>query len=138
MRHKGSISHINLERDKVVPILYRKAKTMVEWPADTMKICKKAATLPVSEFYISLDAAVEYVRKRYYYSRKKRFRSEYKQQLYEALYDRFLEIVEKDENINRSLPELVSMAISSPAPCSGLTPYKLYCTMLRLRKKGKI
>lgn len=135
MRHKGSISHTNLERDEIVPLLYRKATELVEWPADTMKICEKAATLPVKKFYISHDAAVEYVRHRYYHGVRKEFRSPYKQQLYDSLYDVFIRLVNNPVYSNRILPDLVSIAIHSPAPCSGLAPFQFYCIMLRYKKK---
>lgn len=135
MRHKGSISHINLERDKIVPQLYRQAIKLVQWPADTMTVCTKAASLPVNEFYISNDAAVEYVRNRFYRNKLKQFRSTYKQKLYDALYEKFIQVVNLPENSNKPIPEIVTIVLASKAPCSGLTPLQLYYTMLKHKKR---
>lgn len=137
MRHKGSISHVNQERDKIIPLLYRRAINLVQWPADTMTICEKAASLPVDEFYISNDAAVDYVRHRYYRGEQKKFRSTYKQKLYDALYDKFMEAASRPENINKSLPEVVTNILSTAAPCSGLTPLQFYYSYLKFKKKRK-
>lgn len=135
MRHKGSISHTCQERDKIVPLLFRKAKSLVQWPAEIMDICRMAASLPVREFYISSDAAIKYVRSRYYWKEKKKFRSKYKQKLYDELYDRFEEMAKQPENINKSLPDIVITVLASPAPCCGLSPEQLYFTMLKYKKK---
>lgn len=135
MRHKGSKSHVNLERDKVVPALYHKAKELVEWPASEMAVCRMAASLPVKEFYVGFDSAVEYVRNRYYHQKRKEFQSPYKQQLYDALYEQFLNIVDLPENRNTFITELVLRVLSKPAPCVGLSPLQLYYIMLRHKKK---
>jgi hypothetical protein len=110
---------------------------LVQWPADTMTICEKAVTLPVDEFYISSDAAIDYVRHRYYRGECKQFRSVYKQQLYDALYERFEEVIARPENINKSLPDLVIGVLATPAPCSGLTPWQFYYSLLRYKKENK-
>lgn len=134
-RHKGSISHTNLQRDKVVLDLFRKAKSRVSWPADTMTICEAAASLPVDRFYISQDAAVCYVRRRYYHDKVTVYRSHYRQQLYEALYDAFTIAVGRPENRYRPLPDIVINILQSPAPCLGLAPFQIYLAVLRLKKK---
>ena len=108
------------------------------WPADTMDICRKAASLPVSKFYISQDAAVSYIRHRYYHDDCKKFCSRYKQQLYDALYEKFLELTMRPEYENRVLPEVVAIALDHPAPCSGLAPAQFYRIMRRHRKEQKI
>ena len=135
MRHKGSISHTCQERDRIVPLLFRKATDLVQWPASVMDICKKAANLPVKEFYISSDAAIEYVRHRYYWNERKKFRSSYKQMLYDELYERFEKRVNLPENANKSLPDIVITILATSAPCCGLTPLQLYTIMLQHRKK---
>ena len=135
MRHKGSISQINIERNKVVLELFQRAKNLVKWPSNITTICETAAKLPVDKFYISTDAAVVYVRQRYYNNKIKIFNSPYKQQLYEVMYKNFLKVVESPENKNRSLPELVIKVLAMPAPCLGLAPFQFYMAVLRQQKK---
>lgn len=134
-RHKGSISHTNLQRDKVILDLFRKAKSLVSWPSDTMSICEKAATLPVDRYYISQDSAISYVRQRCYHDKEKKFRSPYKQKLYESLYDAVLDAILKSENHYRPLPDIVINILQTPSPCLGLAPFQIYLAVLRLKKK---
>ena len=77
------------------------------------------------------------MRRRYYNDKTKIFRSPYKQRLYDALYEKFIEIVSRPENNGRSLPELVLKVLQQPAPCLGLAPFQLYMAVLRQKKKLK-
>jgi len=137
MRHKGSISQVNIERDKLVPVLFRKAKGMVQWPTCMTAICQLVASMPVPEFFISSDTAIVYVRRRYYNNVCQQYRNKYKQLLFDALYDRFLELMNSSRMKKKSIPGIVLTALSSPAPCCGLSPLQVYSIMLRYNKQVK-
>ena len=138
MRHKGSVSQVNIERNRIIPYLYRKAKTLASWPTDTKSLCRIAASLPVPQFYISDEAAVYYIRNRLYHGKEKKFSNIYKQKLYRALYDKFLELMESEHYSNLSISELARKALTYPAPCSGLTPTTLYTVILDYMKRRKL
>ena len=133
MRHKGSISQVNIERDRMVPVLFRKAKSLVAWPTKMSVICELVANMPVTEFFISSDTAIVYVRNRYGGKEVRPFQSQYKQLLYDTLYDRFLELMEKNRK-RKSIPYVVQLALASSAPCLGISPYQVYQIMLRHKK----
>ena len=134
MRHKGSVSQINLERDKMIHVLFKKAKSLVQWPTNLMHICEVVAALPAPVFYISSDTAIVYIRRRYYYNDQSPLQSKHKQLLYDALFDKFIELKNNPENRNRSIPGLVMMALKSPAPCIGITPRVIYEIILKHKK----
>ena len=134
MRHKGSISQVNIERDRMVPHLFRKAKSLVAWPTKMSVICELVAAMPVPEYFISSDTAIDYIRRRYGGKEVRMFQSQYKQLLYDALYDRFLELMEIYRG-KRSIPYIVQLALASPAPCPGLSPWQIYAIMLRHKKQ---
>lgn len=133
MRRKGSISQVNNERDKMVPVLFKKAKRLVAWPTKMSVICELVATMPVPEFFISSDTAIDYIRRRHGGKEVRQFQSQYKQLLFDALYDRFLELMRK--NRKKSIPYIVDLALASSAPCLGLSPWKVYYIMLRHMKQ---
>lgn len=140
-RHKGSISQVNVERDRMAAVLYKEAKRVASWPTNTMRLCEIAAGMPTTEFYISEEFAVRYVRKRIYAGVVQSFTNKYKQKLYEALFDRVLELRKQDKYREASLPVIVQAAIMTPAPCLGLTPRNIYMILPKreypLRKKKK-
>lgn len=135
MRHKGSVSQVNIERDRLVPALFRKAKGLVQWPTRMMAICEYVALMPAPEFFISSDTAVVYIRRRYCQNIQKPFQSRYKQMLYDALYERFVELMETP-GMKLSIPAAVLRALESPAPCCGLSPWQIYSIMLRHNKQS--
>ncbi|MBR0166144.1 MAG: hypothetical protein IJQ13_04620 [Prevotella sp.] len=134
MKHKGSISHTYKRRDAVViPFLFRKAKMVAEYPTNTHKLFKIAADLPVDRFYISDDAALRYIRKRYYKGKHDKFRSKYKERLFEALYDLVCDMMNDDRYKSKGLATTTMLALLRPAPCVGLTPNEIYLRHLNLR-----
>lgn len=140
-RHKGSISQINVERDRMAAVLYREAKRIASWPTSTMRLCEIAANMPTKEFYISEEFAVRYVRKRIYAGVAQSFTNKFKQKLYEALFDRVVELRKREKYREASLPAVVQAAIMTPAPCLGLTPRNIYMILPKrvypLRKKKR-
>lgn len=136
-RHKGAVSQINLERDKMVHALFKKAKNMVQWPTRIATICELVAMMPVPKFFISFETAVVYIRRRYYYNTQITFEAQHKQLLYDALYARFIELRDNQSYKNVSLPGLVLKALESQAPCVGISPCVIYEIVLNYRKQAK-
>lgn len=140
MRHKGSVSQVNIERDKIALLLYRKAKHIAEWPTKTMRLCEIAATMPVKGYYISEEFATRYVCQRLYHKRVRTFTNPYKQQLYESLYEKVMQLKDTKRYSGASLPTCVIAALASDAPCIGLTPRNIYMLLpgkKRYRMKRK-
>lgn len=138
MKHKGSISHAYKRRDTVViPFLFRKAKQIAEYPTNIHKLFKIAADLPVDRFYISDDAAVRYVYKRYNKKKHKIHRSEYKERLFEALYNLVCSMMAEDKYRKLGLTTTTILALSRPAPCVGLSPHEIYLRQKNLRNRTK-
>lgn len=138
MKHKGSISQVYITRDKVaVPTLYRKAKTVAEYPTTFEKLFEIAAELPVPQFYISDDAAIRYIRHRMYRNHKTYHLSSYKRRLFESLYDTVCDMMKEDKYRRMGLAGTTTVALMRPAPCIGLTPNVIRQKYLELRKKQK-
>ena len=138
MRHRGSVSQINKDRNKTIIYLYRKALDMLPWPTTQQEICEKIAILPTPQFYISFDTALYYVRCRYYQKQEKQFLNEYKQRLFDAFFNRFLELVENPSYRNYKMKTLINMALDSPAPCLGMSPWMIYDFLRKHRRERKI
>jgi hypothetical protein len=135
MRHKGNISYVNEQRNKIIPELFRQAVVLAPVPSSPIMICEKAVELPTKEFYVSFDAALCYIRKRYYHNKHHTFSSRYKQKLYEALYEKFVELKQLHEEM--LLTDVVSLALGCTAPCLGLSPSQFYTILLKYQKKMK-
>lgn len=138
MKHKGSISHTYKRRDAVaIPLLFRKAKTVAEYPISIPKLLKIAADLPVDRFYITDDAALRYVRKRFYGRKRLTYRSKYKERLFDALYEQVCLMMGEDKYRKEGLATTTILALSRPAPCVGLTPNEIYLRYLKLRGNNR-
>lgn len=137
MKHKGSITQTYLDRDRMAEVLFRQAKHLAEWPTNTMRLCEIAASLPVDEFYLSEENAVAYIRRRINHGIRKTFTNKYKQQLYEAFYERVMELRDLEKFRDASIPVLVSAALATPAPCIGLRPINLYVIINRRKRIKK-
>lgn len=137
MRHKGSISQVNLERDKIIPVLFRQAKNTASWPTNTMRLCEVVASMPVPVFFIAPETAIYYARQRYFYNKYKTFKSKFKQTLYDAFYNNFVELMGAPDAKNQSIPMIVTKALRLSAPCTGLNPWQIYKVMLRHKKELK-
>jgi len=134
MRHKGSISQVNIQRDKEILSIFRQAKRQASWPTNIWRLCEIAADLPATEYYISDEMAIRYASNRLKKGRKCKFSNKYKQRLYESLYDKILELRQLDKYKKKSLTAVVNAALSMKAPCIGLTPRKIYLLLLRHKK----
>lgn len=110
----------------IIPHLFRRAKTLAEYPTTSKKLFKIAAELPVDRYYISDDAALRYVRGRYYKGHKKKFSSIYKKRLFESLYDQVCEMMKEKKYRDQGLATTTILALLRPAPCIGVTPYYMY------------
>ena len=127
MKHKGSISQAyRLRNSTVIPRLFSKAKKLAEYPTTTQKLFEIAANLPVDRFYISDDAALEYVRNRYYRGVIKKFRNPYKAKLFEAFYDTFRKMMEEERYRHENISTVAILALTRPAPCIGMAPRKMH------------
>lgn len=124
VRHKNSISQVNLERDKELRRLFCRAQDIAGYPATLDRIFTITACLPASKFYISDYWASRYIRNRLR-GNVKRFRNGYKQTLYNALFSEFLQLSRRSENREKSFDTLVDMALERPAPVIGLSPHSL-------------
>ena len=110
----------------MIPVLFRKAKRIAEWPTKKMRLCEMVADMPVPQFYISEEAAASVVGKRFYQGVYTTFQNPYRQRLYDALYEKVVQLKDTDRFRNASLLSIVSHALQQPAPCIGLTPISIY------------
>ena len=124
MKHKRSVSQAYIERDRrVLPELIRQAKHQATYPTTMNVLYKIAAELPTDKFYISDDAALAYIRKRYFHKVVPRFISPFKQRLFEALYDEVTAMMACKKYREMGWKNATILALQRPAPCVGLTPY---------------
>lgn len=131
MKHKHSISQAYIQRDKVIlPLLFRKALRITSWPTKKINLCHIVANLPTQQFFITEDAAVGYIRKRYLHGVKKKFRSVYKQRLFDAFYEEFLAI---KQNSSASIQACCLAALNKEAPCIGLTPAVILIKLTQIK-----
>lgn len=135
MKHKGSISQVNLRRDRIaIPDVCRRARHLAEYPTTTIRICEIAADLPVNRFYISDDAALMYIYNRAIRGKQKKFVNPYKQKLFDALWEVVSSMMEQDKYKQQGITTTTIQALQRPAPCIGLTPYVIYILYLKHRK----
>ena len=125
MKHKNSVTQINIERDKEIIQLYNKARKIAGSPATTHRICEIAANLPASQFYISDYWALRYIKDRSR-GKRRRFRNPRKQTLYNALFDTFRNLRRKNEYTSLPLESVVDIALTQPAPFIGLNPESIH------------
>lgn len=136
MRHKGSISQVNIDRDKCLRRLFREAMDTL-LPATMRHICSTVADMPVPRFFISDEQAERYLRARLNLQHR-RFRNPRKQVLYEALWDEYLRQYVRTPHA--PFRTLVTRALAQPAPFVGLsTGYLLLCypKICRTLRQGK-
>lgn len=132
MKHKESVSQTYIERDRIVlPDLIRRAKHIATYPTTMKKLYHIAAELPTDKFYISDDAAYDYIRKRLFHHITPTFISPFKQRLFEALYEEVTKMLQYEKYQQMGWKSTTILALGRPAPCVGLTPYIIG---LRLRK----
>ena len=140
MKHKGSITETYIHRDNVVlPALFRKAKEMASYPTTMKELCQIVASLPVPCFCISDDAALNYMRCRILKGRIKHFKSDYKNRLFEALYQtvRALMKVQSSKFKVQSIKSYTLQALDRPAPCVGLTPDEIQRKLHDMHQRNK-
>ncbi|MBR5689819.1 MAG: hypothetical protein IKX17_05185 [Prevotella sp.] len=125
MRHKNSISQVNVERDKEIIKLYKAAQSLAGSPTTIDRICQIAANLPATKFYISDYWAYRYVRERLN-GNTKFFKDHRKRTLYNALYDTFKRQLHRKENQGKSIESIVYISLEQPAPFIGLAPVTLH------------
>lgn len=129
------MSQIYIERDKkILPDLVRRAKHLATYPVSMNKLYHIAAELPVDKFYISDDAAYEYMRKRILSGVRPSFNSPYKQKLFDALYQEVTNMLNCEKYREMGWKHTTMLALSHPAPCVGLTPYIIGAT---IRKRNR-
>lgn len=137
MKHKGSISQTYIRRDnEVIPSLYSRAADVAEYPINVEGLFEIAANLPVRQFYISDDAAIAYIRGRVLNNRDIRFKSPYKQKVFEALYDIVIELMNSEKHHGKDIPTVTLLALTRPAPCIGLSPQVIKQKYLVYKKKS--
>lgn len=129
MKHRGSISQSYISRQEAIIRLYHEAKQKVSWPTTVGRLCEYIANAPVSEHYISDDAALAYVRKRFLHGIHPRFNSAYKQRLYDRFYEIFLEMRKEPEYERMPFGDVARLALMRPANCVGLTPNAIECIL---------
>ena len=134
MKHKKSISQTYIDRNRrVLPELVRQAKRIASYPTTMKQLCHIAAELPTDRFYISDDAAYEYIRKRVLKNKKKKFRHVFRERIYEALYEQVLKLKKMEKYKDMDWKNITILALSQPAPCVGLTPYIIQKTLWKRR-----
>lgn len=130
MKHKKSITQAYIHRDRVIlPELFRQAKAIASWPSTMKQLCTIAADLPTPCFCVSDDAALDYIRRRMLHGQVRQFSTAYKNRLFEALYH---EVARLRDERHLSLQAATLRALSSPAPCVGLTPFVIQFKITRL------
>lgn len=136
MKHKGSVSQAYIRRDnEVIPDLYKRAAAIAELPMNVDRLARIAADLPVKHFCISDDAAIAYIRSRVLNGRNPKFRSIYKQRVFEALYEIVQEMMQSEKYRQHDIPAITVVALSRPAPCIGLSPKVIYQKYFVHRKR---
>lgn len=120
MRHKNSISQINLERNKEIKRLYRQAQSIAGSPVTIDRICHIMANLPCDRFYLSDYWALRYVKNRRR-GKIKKFGNPQKQTLYNAFYNTFVQLSRSSEYKDKSIETVVYAALEKPAPIIGLS-----------------
>lgn len=137
MKHLKSITQTYIERDrKVLPELIRRAKHLATYPTSAKKLYHIAAELPTDKFYISDDAACEYIRKRFFHNIQPKFISPFKQRLFDALYHEVSEMLRQEKYSKMGLKNVTILALERPAPCVGLTPYIIGLRYRKLHKQN--
>ncbi len=123
MKHKNSISQINIDRDREVIYLYQKAKRLVEWPTTTAKICDYVSQMPAPCYYLSFDTAYRYVCRRLKGEIPKfgKFQQK-KQSLCEAFFCEFQNVRLQRQGAELSTYRLVEITLEQPAPHLGIAP----------------
>ncbi len=121
MKHKNSVTQVNIERDREIVTLYNRAKAIAGSPTTTHRICQIAANLPASQFYISDYWALRYIKDRCK-GKRRRFRNRRKQTLYNALYDTYRNLSRRHEYVSLPMESVVDIALSQPAPFIGISP----------------
>lgn len=139
MKHKHSITQINIDRDREMLLLYHRAKRLVQWPTTTAKICEYVSKMPTSCYYLSDMAAYRYVSNRLKGKVPKfGIYQQMKQRLCEAFFIDFLDVRSKDVNKDKSLIYLVIITLERPGPNLGLTPrYIQEKISAQLKKKSR-
>lgn len=138
MKHKGSVSQTYIERDhRVLPDLVRRAKHLTTYPTTSKKLFRIAAELPTDKFYITDDAAFEYIYKRHLHNVIPHFVNPFKKKLYEALYEEVLKMMKKEAYCNMGLKYVTLLALDRPAPCVGLTPRGIENRISKIRCKKR-
>lgn len=138
MKHKNSVTQVYIQRDEVIlPRLFKKAKSIATYPTTMKQLCTMAANMPTPYFFLSDDAALDYVRKRFLHGIIKKFSTSYKNKLFEALYKEVLDIWSDEKYKDNSLQSVVLMALSREAPCVGLTPFIIQLKITRKMFKKK-
>ena len=142
MKYKGHISQTYIRRDNyILPELYKRAKNEAEYPTSLNKIFRIMADLPTDRYYISDDAALIYVRKRYLHGEITQFRTPERQRLYESLYAEVMKMMEEERYKRAGIAETTICALMRPAPCVGLSPEgirKKRCHSFKRRKHDKV
>lgn len=137
MKRKGHISQTYIKRDRdVLPMLYRRAKQQADYPTSVDKIFNIMSELPTDRFYIADDAALFYVRKRYFHNEEVCFRTPQKQKLFNALYDEVLLMMQEEKYKALGLQATTICALMRPAPCVGLSPVGISKIFRRRKKEG--
>lgn len=124
MKHVNSISQIKIDRDREIIKFYQQAKRMVEWPTTTAKICDFVSRMPTDCYYLSFDAAYNYVRKRLKgIIPKFGIHQQQKKALFEAFYLEYQGLAEYYTMIGekQSIYNIVGIALERPAPNLGIT-----------------
>lgn len=139
MKHKKSISQTYIDRNrKVLPELVRRAKHIATYPTTMKQLCHIAAELPTDRFYISDDAAYEYIRQRVLKNKKQKFRHVFRQQLFDALYEQVLKLKRMEKYKDMDWKNVTILALAQPAPCVGLTPYIIHKILWKRRNNKRV
>lgn len=138
MKHKNSVSQIYIERNrKALPAIIRRAKHLATYPTTMKKIYHIAAELPTDRFYISDDAAYDYIRKRLLHNMKPKFVNPFKQRLFESLYEEVTQMMEMEKYQKMGWRNTTILALSKPAPCIGIPPETIKNIVSITRRKKK-
>lgn len=138
MKHKNSISQAFVKRNNdVIPRLLRRAKEVAEYPTTTKRLFEIVAELPTEQYFITDDAAISYIRKRFLHGVHTKYMNPYKQRLFDALYSEVERMMKDEKYKAMGLKNTVICALTHKAPCLGLTPFAAFRLYLRHQKKQK-
>lgn len=130
MKHKGSISEVLTDRNRVIKDMYRELKRTCDF-SSIYSICEAISVMPAERHYISeAMAAIIWSKWKKTHSLPENT-SVYKKKVYMSLIEQ-CEIMRK-EKPDASNKNIICESLELPAPCLGISPHQVF---IIIKQKG--